>query len=93
MLSVGDEPDANASAKETAAHLGRHGIECAPLSVAEQDGIRTTLLAQAEALVSYSTMVTVEPPAMIGTLTSVGSQAKTISPLPPKRIVRATAPT
>ena len=87
------QPDANASAKETAAHLDRRGIECAPLSVGQQDGIRTTLLVQAEALAAYSTMVTVEPPAMTGTFASVGSYAKTISPLPPKRIERATAPT
>ncbi len=59
----------------------------------QQDGIRTTLLVQAEALVAYSTMVTVEPPAMIGTDGSVGSYyAKNISPLPPKRTLRATAP-
>ena len=79
------QPDATASAKETAVHLGGHDIKCALLSVAEQDGIRTTLLVQAEAPVAYSTMVTVEPPAMIGTLGSVGSYWNSISPVPPKR--------
>ena len=50
LLSVGDESVAAASAKAAAAYLGRQGIDAAPLSLAEPDGIGATRLVRAEAL-------------------------------------------